>query len=201
MFTSSNRTGIPAADIPTSETELLVSQRPAGQDAGMTAVELVLVLALLGTMLGFAMAKVDVSPWRLNAAATQVNQRLRAARTLAILRQHDVIATFDASHRAIVIHEDANNDGVRDPDERAISHALESGTQFGRGTAPPIAGYSPPISFSEGRITFRRNGSASEEGAVYVARGPDDEHPLVLLVRRATGYTESLKYDGSTWVR
>jgi len=168
-------------------------------DAGFTAVELGVTLALIGLLLAFAVVRIDSSSWRLDAATEEVNQRLRAARTLAVLRQHDVVVRFEVATRSIVIHEDANGDGSVDDEERAIRHTLDGNVRFDRGNAPPYAGFSGgAVSFEAGAVTFLRNGSASQEGAVYVG-WPGAEVGRVVVLHRATGFTEVHRYDGRKW--
>lgn len=178
------------------------SERDWSAEAGFTMVDVAMTLALLGVVLSFGMTVVDTSVWRLDASASQVSQRTRVARSLAVLRQHDVIVTFDQAKRALFVHEDANNNGTQEDGERVVRYALEGGIRFTRGSAPAYGGYtSGAITFTGNKVTFRRNGSASEEGAIYVGRGSDDDRPKVVVLHRSTGYTETLKYDGSRWMK
>lgn len=178
------------------------TERESSGEAGFTMVDVVVTLAMFGIILGFGITVVDTSVWKLDASASQVAQRARVARSLAVLRQHDVVVTFDETKRALFVHEDANNNGTQDDGERVVRYALESGIRFTRGSAPAYGGYtSGAITFSGGVVTFRRNGSASEEGAIYIGRGSDDDRPKVVVLHRSTGYTETLKYDGSGWVK
>lgn len=173
-----------------------------GDAAGFTVVDMAMTVAVLGVVLGFGISIVDTTVWKLDTSASQVAQRTRMARSLAVLRQHDVIVSFDVTEKALFVHEDADNDGVRDDGERRIRYSLEKGISYTRGAAPAYGGFSSGgVTFTDSRITFRRNGSTSEEGAIYVGRGSDDERPKAVIVRRATGYTEILKYDGSDWVK
>lgn len=191
----------PTAPEPPRGGTFVRARRGVPRDAGMTAIELILVLVVLGVTLGLAIATLDATPWTRRAAAAEVNQRLRAARTLAVLRQHDVIVEFDAAGHRFLVHEDADGDGARDDGERVLRYALEDGGRFDRGSAPPHAGFTDgPIAFTGGRVVFRRNGSASEEGAVYVAHGVGDDRPFIVVVTRATGSTRTLRYDGTSWV-
>ncbi len=170
-----------------------------GRYDGFTTVELAVALVLIGLLLAFAAVRIDTATWKLDAAGREVMQRLRAARALAVLKQHDVVVSFEPATRAIVVHEDGNGDGLVDGDERVIRHALGDKLELMRGAAPPYAGFTNvSVGFSDSSVTFRRNGSASEEGAVYVSR-PEGERVRVVVVRRATGYVEVYRYDGSKW--
>jgi len=159
-----------------------------------------MTLTLMGLVLAVGMQRVDSSTWKLDSAGQAIVQSARAARALAVLRQHDVIVSFDIEALAIVVHEDVNGDGQIDDSERVRRQALEGKVEFTRGSAPAYAGFTDgPVTFGSGSVTFRRNGSASEEGAVYVGR-PGLDRARVVVISRATGYAEMLRYNGSTWL-
>jgi Tfp pilus assembly protein FimT len=184
-----------AFDRDRDKTNAIVRQR----EAGFTVVELCATIVLIGLMLAFGIARVDTVTWKLDTATKEVMQRLRSARALAVLRQHDVIVSFDVEARALIVHEDVNGDGLVDEDERVVRHRLGGKVQFERGEAPPFAGFTnAAVSFQAGAVTFLRNGSASQEGAVYVG-WPGAVKGRVVVVRRATGYAEVHRYNGSQW--
>jgi hypothetical protein len=162
--------------------------------------EIGVTLVLIGLTLAFGVARIDTSAWALDAAATEVRQRVTAARAMAVLKQHDVIVSFDVATRAMAIHEDTDSDGTVDVDERLIRYVLDGRVEFLLGDASPFAGFtSGPITFGGASVTFLRNGSASEEGAVYVGR-PDVERVRAIVIRRATGYAEVHRYNGARWL-
>lgn len=168
--------------------------------SGFSIVDMAVTVVLLGVLLSISMATFDNSAYRLDASLSQVIHRSRVARSLAVLRQHDVVVDFDQAEPAVVVHEDADNDGVRDPDERVIRYPLEDGTRYTRGSSPPLGGFSDPaVSFTDGRVIFRRDGSCSEEGAVYVGREAEANARAVVF-SRATGYTRIFRFTGSNWV-
>ena len=170
------------------------------QNGGFTSVEIGVTLVLIGLTLAFGVARIDTSAWSLDAAAQEVSQRVTAARAMAVLKQHDVIVSFDVAMRAIAIHEDTNSDGVVDEDERLIRHVLDGRVEFQLGDASPFAGFTDgPVTFAGGSVTFLRNGAASEEGAVYVGR-PDVEKVRAIVIQRATGYAEVHRYNGARWL-
>ncbi len=168
-------------------------------DGGFTAVELGVTIVLIGLVVAFGIGHVDTTAWKLDAAGHQVEQRLRAARALAVLRQHDVVVSFDTEGRVITVHEDRNSDGVIDAGERVTNRTLEGRAVFDRASAPPFAGFvDGAVTFPAMSVTFERNGSASQEGAVYVG-WPGVEKMRVVVVSRATGYAEMYRYNGSDW--
>lgn len=172
-----------------------------GLGAGaFSLVEVMVALVILGVLLGVGVSTIDYSAWALDSAAKDVSQHLRVARQRAVMKQHDVIVSFDVADATFVLHEDANNNGVRDGGERVSTRRLEKDAIFSRGTAPVHAGFTGgPVTFTGQQVTFHRNGSASEEGAIYLGRNVNDEHSVVIVLRRATAYTETLKHTGSGW--
>lgn len=166
---------------------------------GFTTVEITFTLVLLAVLVALGVGRVDSSTWQLDAAGLQVVQEARAARTLAVLKQHDVIVAFDVNARQISIHEDADGDGEQGEGERVIRHTLKGHAAFTPGEAPAYAGFSAgPITFDGGSVTFRRNGSASQEGVVYVGRAGLTVARAV-VIGRATGFAEMIRYDGTNW--
>jgi prepilin-type N-terminal cleavage/methylation domain-containing protein len=168
--------------------------------SGFTLLEVCVTLALVGFVLAMGVRRVDTAAWKLDAAGHQIVQHVRAARTLAVLRQHDVIVSFDIGNRTIVVHEDEDGDGEIGDDERVRRVGLEGQNEFTLGDASEYAGYTAgPVTFSDASVTFTRNGSASEEGAVYVGR-PSLDKARIVVISRATGYAEMLRYNGSRWI-
>lgn len=180
--------------------EMQATSRPSLPRRGFTSFELVLTLALIGLVLALGVTRIDSSTWRLDSAGQDIVQHVRAARALAVLRQHDVVVVFDVEASAIVVHEDANSDGIIDEGERVRRRPLEGNVQFTRSTAPPFAGFTEsPVTFKSSSVTFRRNGSASEEGAIYLGRR-GIEKARVVVIHRATGYAQMFPYNGSGWL-
>jgi Tfp pilus assembly protein FimT len=174
--------------------------RPSLPRRGFTSFELVVTLALIGLVLALGVTRIDSSTWRLDSAGQDVVQHVRAARALAVLRQHDVVVIFDVEASAIVVHEDANRDGAIDAGERVRRQPLEGNVHFTRSAGPHFAGFTAgPVTFRNSSVTFRRNGSASEEGAIYLGRR-GIEKARVVVIRRATGYAEMFRYNGSGWL-
>jgi hypothetical protein len=91
------------------------------------------------------------------------------------------------------------------------SYPLGDGVEFGIGNTPTRTYAPAPISFTRQQgglpeVIFRRDGSASENGAVYItslnaaARSADADARSVELIQ-ATGRVEWYRYTGSAWQR
>jgi Tfp pilus assembly protein FimT len=135
-------------------------------------VELLYVLVITGIVLALMMPSLNEPLHKVNATSRSLVSFLMAAQQRAILSQRNVIVVFDSAANRVVVHEDTDNDGVRDPGERERELDLEPGVTFTRGGAP----VGPPgdtvinMRRTDGipTLTFRRNGSASESAGFYI---------------------------------
>ncbi len=182
--------------------------------AAFSLIEIVIVLVVIGIVLGIAMWKIDIAKYQINGDLQVVGSALIAAQRQAIAKQYNVIVTFDATHSAMHIINDANNNGKQDPGETARTIVLDERVRFGLGTASPMPWGSSAISFTqlEGasgmpEVTFYRNGSASESRGIYLCstRAQTDAGYVrdvrAIHVERATGRAEWWHYDGYSWER
>ncbi len=182
--------------------------------AGVTLVELVVVLAMIGIVAAIALPKIDLPRYQIEGAMHGVGTGMLVAQRLAVTRQHDVAVRFDVPGQALLIHEDANNNGVVDAGERVRRVPLGEKVVFGRGTAPPApsVGSADPVTFTKTAegwpvVTFHRNGSASEAGGFYLtsrralASGQHGDDARAVEIERATGRAAWYRYAGGTWSR
>lgn len=177
---------------------------------GFTLVEIIVVLGLLSILLGVAIPRIDVTSYRLDAGIREVTTTVRGAQGSAVLRGHDVVVAFDEADRTIRIHSDIDSDGDVDDAEGIRFHALPEGLVFGRASAPARPISADAISFDEEQsglpaVTFHRNGSATEEGIVYVTseRAAQSssfaEDARAIEVARSTGRIRCVSYDSGSW--
>ena len=183
-----------------------------GPRRGVTLVELLMVVAVLGVLLLMAAPRIDYAHFRVDAGIQAVGTTVLAAQREAVAGQHDVIVQFDAANRRLRLIWDRNNNGLADAGERTRPIPLEDAVVFGRGNAP-ARGFGPmPINFVrtvEGvpAVVLHRNGSASEAGGLYltsVRALSDPNHARdtrALELVRAAGRPEWFRYSGSTWQR
>jgi prepilin-type N-terminal cleavage/methylation domain-containing protein len=180
---------------------------PVLNRAGMTLLELMIVLAMLGIISGIAITRLNTVGFKMDAAARVTHTAVQQAQRLALTRQFDVIVSFDRGTRRLRIAEDANNDGAIAPDERVRWRALEDSARFDDppsavrgGGATAIDGDNLRVVDGMPSVTFRRSGSASSELEVYLGsrRGNADDYRAV-QVSRATGRVEWFKYVGGQW--
>jgi hypothetical protein len=175
-------------------------------------IELVSVITLSGVLLALAGPRIDLPYYRLSGEMDEVSGELLLAQRTAVQAQHDVVVAFDESGSRIRVHQDLNNNHRVDAGEKAPWVPLGEGIRFGRGGVEPMAGYADAVSFTQEEdgypaLVFVRNGSASEEGVVYLtsaralrsAEYRRDAHAI--FVQRSTGRPTVHRYTGTKWER
>lgn len=178
---------------------------------GFTIIELLMVIALLAIVAAVAIPKLNFGAYRINSGARGLAALLARAQRLAVTDQSNVNVIFKTATNAVTLHEDANNNNAIDPGERVRTYPLGEGVAYGLGGAP-VRLYAPaPLSFTHAmngspEIIFRRDGSASENGAIYItstaalnASRPTDARDIEII--EATGRAEWYQYMGTAWVR
>ncbi len=179
---------------------------------GFTAVELVLVLVVLGVLVLLIAPRINVARIRTDAAMKGIGTTLLTAQRQAVTRQHDVIVTFDLANRSLHIHEDGNNNGAVDAGERRRAVALEEGVVFGLGGATPRPMGPGPVTYQkliggQPALVFHRDGSASEAAGFYLtsaraaASGAHPGDTRAIETEPGTGRVNWFSYTPPTWQR
>lgn len=180
--------------------------------AGVTLVEMMIVVVLIGILSALAVPRMDLEAYRLRSGTQSLGTALAAAQRAAVSRQHDVVVAFDAAGGRLRIHDDRNNNGRVDGGELVRWVTLAEGLVYGRGAAPAYRGHAAALSMQRTQdgmpaLVFMRSGSAKEEAALYVtsrraAAGqgyPADTR--VLEITRSTGRVSLLHWNLETWER
>jgi prepilin-type N-terminal cleavage/methylation domain-containing protein len=195
----------------TSTTEKLCHREesdPPNPGAGFTLVELVYVLLIVALLAGLAIPRIDVARFRMDTTVNEVATTLMAAQRAAVLRGHDMVVSFDETNRWLMIHVDANNDGLIQSGENRKVVELGEGVSFGLQAAPQIRNGTVPFDFQARRggqpiMTFHRNGSASEMGILYLTSlgggGSRAENARAVEVIRSTGRVKCWSYKTGEW--
>lgn len=181
---------------------------------GFTALELLLVVAIIGILAVVALPRIDLYRIQANSAVQILSTTMVAAQREAITKQHDMILTFDAANSRMRLSWDANSNAVIDAGERSKMIPLDTRVSFGLGGAPARAFGNAAIDFTKvvnglPALIFHRNGSASGVGGFYItstravldgtAKWNRDTRAVEIV--RATGRTEWFKYNGTAWTR
>ncbi len=182
--------------------------RAAGGRAGFSLYELLFVLVIVGIITGMMTPLFSPGRWRADNAVQELALSLAAAQRLAVLRQHDVVVTFDVDDRAYTILEDNDNDGEQDDGENYRLVQLPETIGFDRGAAPALPEGGAAITFApqtgDPVLTFHRNGSASTSGAIYLrpvegSLASSTEAVRALTIERATGEVRCYSYRTGSW--
>lgn len=185
---------------------------PPQRRGGFTLAEVLAVLVIMGIMVSIAGPRLNLSGYRTTAAMNAVGSHILAAQRAAVSGQQSVVVAFDAGFQQLRIHHDRDGDGRIDTGETVRVEALGEGVVFGQGGAPDSFVGSGPITFTKRQgslpaVTFHRNGTASEEGGIYLTtrraidKGGEPGAGRLVVVDRATGRASWFSYNGSAWTR
>lgn len=185
------------------------SPRRLSERSGFSMIELLSVIVIIGLLTAIALPRSGLASYRANSGAQVVSTALSYAQRQAISRQADTRVAFDVVNNRMRLHEDRNNDNLIDADERVTFANLPEGLTFGRGTAAARAMGGEVVTFSRAQgilpvLTFHRDGTASEDGGVYITTiaGLSVDRTAdvrAVEISRATGRTTWFSYATGTW--
>ena len=199
-----------AAEEPTAMRRLRSSR--CASNGGFTLVEMVMVMVVIGIMVAMVAPKLDVTRYQVESAMQGIGTTLLAAQRLAVTRQYDVIVSFDVANNQLLIHEDANNDGVVGATEHVRKVLLGDKVVFGLGAAPARPMGAGPVTFVKNvgglkAVVFHRGGSSSEQGGFYMTSqraatlGGYASDTRAVEIERATGRATWWRYSAPSWIR
>ena len=143
---------------------------------------------------------------------TVVQSILAQASRLSVLRQHDVLVSFDTLRQLIRIAEDQNNDGIVRNMERRVWHDMNRDGRYRRGPTG-LPGNTSDGTLSGGAlisvdgtpsVIFRRDGSASSDLRIYLRdRGGDARFARAVRLTAASARVDAYQWNArtSSWRR
>ena len=129
-----------------------------GQQRGMTLIEIVIVLALLGlmAMIGTPAMELWLERYRVRTAAQEIATSIQLQRMRAVSRNRDHSIQFDTVARTYDLFEGDPGTGVRlTPLPMSLPMGVEFNVEAG-----------DPVEFANDRLTFHPDGSINTRNAV-----------------------------------
>jgi prepilin-type N-terminal cleavage/methylation domain-containing protein len=188
--------------------------RVRGKRRGLSLIEMVMVVVIIGIMAKVALPKFNIDKYRADAAGRLALILLQEAQRNAITRQSNVIVSFDAVLNRYRVVQDYNNNDTINTTDMVQYRNMPEGSVFSKPSWSGAVGYdgtAPTASFAgPGLMTistlptiiFRRDGSASTNLTLFVTTrvGVATEY-RELVVTASTGRTDLYKYNGSGWIQ
>lgn len=191
-----------------------IDMKPITNRDGVSLVEMIMVMVLIGIMAGIVAPLLRPEKFQLDGSVVQVGSTMNAQQRNAVLRGHNIVLAIDTLAGEIRVHYDLDNDNTMDAGENFSVVQLDEGVVFGRGVTPARPLNSATVSFTGTQgglpaLTFRRNGSASEESIVYLTSQRSRtgggttyaEDGRAIEIERATGRVRCYSYDTGSWVQ
>ena len=174
-----------------------------------TLIEILMVIALIGLVTGFAITRFSYWSYRMDANIRLMQNVIIGAQQLAITRNVTVQVMFDATANRIRVLQDFNANGVMDASDSARYRPLADGAQFG---TPPTTIDGATASYMTGpgvietgnalqrALRISPNGSVSGDAVVYIGSPralPEDFRALTVV--GATARTGFWTRAGGAW--
>ncbi|MBL8997872.1 MAG: prepilin-type N-terminal cleavage/methylation domain-containing protein [Gemmatimonadales bacterium] len=182
-----------------------------GRRRAFTLIEILMVIALIGIVTGFAVTRVSYWGYRMDSNIRLLQNVIIGAQQLAITRNVTVQVMFDANEHRVRILQDFNNNGLMDASDSARYRPLADGAQF---QVPPttIDGAAPAYMTGPGviatgnplqkAIRIAANGSLSGDVVVYIGSPrnlPEDFRAMSIV--GATSRTGFWTNGGGAWLK
>lgn len=175
--------------------------------SGFTLIEIMIVVSLMAIVGAMALPRLRISSFRADAGMRALQATLQQAQRSAIVRQTDVMVSFDTAGKRVRVVVDANGNRSYDVGEEIRWHPLEDGVRFG--TPPsgvqtaggaPVVGNAIVVRDNYPTVFYHRDGALSSEVELFIRSARSDVRDFrALHVRQSTGRVQIYQYSGSAW--
>lgn len=169
-----------------------------------------MVIALVGILAGWAISRVNLPGYRVDANVRMLQNLLIGAQQTAITRGVNVQVMFDAADERVRVLLDTSNDGEVSSGETATFRALDGAQFMTPQTTIDGAGvfYVTGSGLVSGRpalqqaIRFAPNGNVSGDAVIYIGSASGRPEDLrAIAIAGATARTAFWSYATGQWLR
>jgi prepilin-type N-terminal cleavage/methylation domain-containing protein len=182
---------------------------PKSARPGFTLIEMLIVVSVVGLLAALALPRLRAAAFDADAGMRALQSVLQQAQRLAIVRQTDVMVSFDTANARVRIVYDGNSNHQFDSGEEVHWKALEPADRF---LIPPsgvhmvasaaVVGNNLATRDNLPTVYYHRDGGVSSELELYLSSHRTDRSDIrALHVRQATGRVQVYRYTGSAWLR
>jgi prepilin-type N-terminal cleavage/methylation domain-containing protein len=181
---------------------------PKSVRAGFTLIEMLIVVSVMGIIAAMALPRLRSAQFDADAGMRTIQAALQQAQRIAIVRQADVMVSFDTANARVRIVYDANNNHQLDAGEEVHWKPLEPGDRFvippagvQMAAAASVVGTSLASRDNFPTVYYHRDGAVSSELELYISSNRINKSDVrAVHVRQATGRVQAYRYNGSTWI-
>jgi len=151
---------------------------------GFTTTELMVGMVIVGILIAASVPNLRSyrESQRMSSACDRIAAMCRTARATARAQNHQVIISYDTGNEEVVMHADANDDGIVDVGERVDRFPMPTGVFLDSST------------FTNDALVFNGRGRCVEGGSIIV-EGHDHVDPKRIRVSAGTGQVKILGVD------